>query len=314
MSILPPLAAGWAALLAAVVSLPAPSIAQAPTQAPAPQQSQAQQAQPQQVLPYACAEQPALARLAGPLAHMARRIAAGQPVTIMALGSSSTAGAGASGPAATYPSQLEAELRTRFPDAVIRVINRGVNGDEIPGMLARFDQAAATDRPDVVLWQVGTNAVLRDNPLGPMDLLLQEGLARMKALGADVVMIDPQFAPKVIAKPDAEEMVSVIASAATRRGVDLFPRFAIMREWREHDAIPFEAFLSPDLLHMNDWGYACLAKLVGAAVEDAVTRPVAAAHATTPTDSPTPSSAPPSDRPRYRPGARCRPISAPGRR
>ena len=49
-------------------------------------------------------------------------------LTILAMGSSSTAGIGASSPAATYPSRLEAELRKRFPDTDIRVINRGKGG------------------------------------------------------------------------------------------------------------------------------------------------------------------------------------------
>jgi len=47
---------------------------------------------------YACADKGT--RLPHPLTHMAQRIAAGKPLTIVALGSSSTAGAGASGPAA----------------------------------------------------------------------------------------------------------------------------------------------------------------------------------------------------------------------
>jgi acyl-CoA thioesterase-1 len=226
---------------------------------------------------YGCRDNAKLARLAAPLSRMQRQVAANRPVTIMALGSSSTAGAGASGPSATYPRRLEVELRTRFPGVSITVTNRGVNGEEVGDMLARFDQAAADDKPDVVLWQVGTNAVLRDNPLGQIDQRLQDGLARMKVLGTDVVLIDPQFAPKVIAKPDAEGMVSVIAAEATSRGVDLFPRFTVMRDWHEKQAIPFEAFLSPDLLHMNDWGYACWAKLLGAAMAEAATRPVAAA-------------------------------------
>jgi len=212
---------------------------------------------------------------------MARRVATGQPLTIMALGSSSTAGAGASSPVASYPSRLEAELKARFPSLAIKVINRGVNGEEAADMLKRFDQAEIDDMPDVVLWQVGTNAVLRDNPFRPVDRLIKEGLAKMRLLGADVVLIDPQFAPKVIVKPDAEDMVELIAAAAMSRGVDLFPRFAIMREWRDKDGVPFEAFLSPDQLHMNDWGYACLAKLLGAAMADAATRPVAAARAST---------------------------------
>jgi acyl-CoA thioesterase I len=230
---------------------------------------------------YACSDNAHLGRLSAPLARMRRLVAAGRPVTIMALGSSSTAGAGASTQAASYPARLEVELRSRFPGVAITVVNRGVNGEEAADMLARFDQAAADDKPDVVLWQVGTNAVLRDNPIGPVDQLIVDGLARMKALGTDVVLIDPQFAPKVLAKPEAEGMVSDIAAASTSRGVDLFPRFTVMKEWHDAAAIPFEAFLSPDLLHMNDWGYACFAKLLGAAMADAATRPVVAAGATT---------------------------------
>jgi len=229
---------------------------------------------------YACSDNAHLGRLSAPLARMRRLVAAVRPVTIMALGSSSTAGAGASTPAASYPGRLEVELRSRFPGVGITVLNRGVNGEEAADMLARFDQAAADDKPDVVLWQVGTNSVLREHPIGPVDRLIVEGLARMKALGVDVVLIDPQFAPKVLARPDAESMVSVIAAASSSRGVDLFPRFAVMREWHEAGAIPFEAFLSPDLLHMNDWGYACFAKLLGAAMAEAATRPVAAAGTT----------------------------------
>jgi acyl-CoA thioesterase I len=226
---------------------------------------------------YACSGKTNLGRLSSPLFRMRRLVAAGRPVTIMALGSSSTAGAGATSPTATYPARLEAELRKYFPGVAITVLNRGVNGEEAADMLKRFDQAASNDRPDVVLWQLGTNAVLRDHPISGVDRLIVDGLMRMKALDADVVLIDPQFAPKVLARPDAEEMVSTIAAVSAGRSVDLFPRFKVMREWRETEAIPFEAFLSPDLLHMNDWGYACFANLLGAAMAEAVTRPVASA-------------------------------------
>jgi lysophospholipase L1-like esterase len=208
---------------------------------------------------------------------MRRLVSTGRAVTIMALGSSSTAGAGASDPAASYPARLEAELRTRFPGVPITVVNRGVNGEEAADMLERFDRTVSDDKPDVVLWQLGTNSVLRGHPIGVVDQFLTEGLIRMKALGADVVLIDPQFAPQVLERRDAESMVRVIAATSTSRSVDLFPRFRVMREWHEAEAIPFEAFLSPDQLHMNDWGYACLAKLLGDAMAEAATRPAASA-------------------------------------
>jgi acyl-CoA thioesterase-1 len=259
--------------VAVVVSLAAASVvaALAPIQALA--QASAQPAT------YPCADKGAVTRLSYPLAHMAQRIATRHSVTIVALGSSSTAGAGASGPAASYPSRLEAELKASFPQQTITVLNRGVNGDEVADMMSRFDEGVAAAHPDVVLLQVGTNAVLRDNPLGPVDHLVHEGIARIKAIGADVVLIDPQFAPKVIVKADAEEMVNLISAAAKQASVDLFPRFALMRGWHDRDAIPFETFLSPDLLHMNDWSYGCVAKLLSSAMVEAATRPVASARA-----------------------------------
>ena len=63
-----------------------------------------------------------------PLPRTQARISAGDPLRIVAIGSSSTAGAGASMPSRSYPARLEAELRARFPENRIEVINKGVNG------------------------------------------------------------------------------------------------------------------------------------------------------------------------------------------
>ena len=52
-----------------------------------------------------------------------------------------------------------------------------------------------------------------------------------------------------------------------------------MRDWRENQHLSFDAFLSPDGVHMNDWSYACMAKLLAAAIAEAATRPVASAAA-----------------------------------
>ena len=195
-----------------------------------------------------------------------------EPLTIVALGSSSTAGAGASSPNAAYPSRLAAALKEHFPSNAITVLNRGVNGEEARDMLNRFDTSVAAEKPDLVLWQVGTNTVLRGKPVSEVAALLRDGVTRIKALGADVILIDAQFAPRVIARPENEQMLNLLAGAAKETSVGLFPRFAVMRRWREIQNIPFDAFLSPDDLHMNDWSYACIAKLLGDAIVEAATR------------------------------------------
>ena len=227
--------------------------------------------------PATCTAPTDLARFERPLVHTMRRLANGQPLTIVAIGSSSTAGAGASSPDTTYPSRLAVELRTRFPGREITVLNRGVNGEETNNMMARFGADVLAAHPQLVLWQIGTNSVLRDHPLNPHGVQLHDGIEQLKGAGADVVLIDPQFAPAVLAKSETSGMVEQIALAAKQEDVDLFRRFAVMRDWHDVQHLSFGTFVSPDQLHMNDWSYACLAKLLGGAIAEAATRPIAAA-------------------------------------
>ena len=227
--------------------------------------------------PVTCTAPTDLARFERPLIHTMRRLANGQPLTIVAIGSSSTAGAGASSPDTTYPSRLAVELRTRFPGREITVLNRGVNGEETNNMMTRFAGDVLAAHPQLVLWQIGTNSVLRDHPLNPHAVQLHDGIEQLKGAGADVVLIDPQFAPAVLAKSETPGMVEQIALASKREDVDLFRRFAVMRDWHDVQHLSFGTFVSPDQLHMNDWSYACLAKLLGGAIAEAATRPIAAA-------------------------------------
>src|SRR5262249_19569969 len=136
------------------------------------------------------------------------------------------------------------ELAQRFHTQPITVLNRGINGERAVDMLARFGTSVAAEHPDLVLWQVGTNAVLRGYEHSKSDLLVRDGIRRMKAIGADVILIDPQFAPKVIAKPEIEDMVDLISSAASEEKVNLFHRFCshaalVRNRWYAIRGIPF---------------------------------------------------------------------------
>jgi acyl-CoA thioesterase I len=225
----------------------------------------------------ACAVSPEQERFDFPLPRTARLLASGKPIKIVALGSSSTYGAGASSSAAAYPNRLAQELSRRFPGHQFTVLNRGVNGEEIVDMLARLEQTVIAEHPDLVLWQVGTNSVLRDRALPPHAAELHQGLLRLKASGADVVLIDPQYAPRVISKSNCDGMVSLISATAKAEHVGVFHRFKLMRHWHQVERLPFEAFISVDGLHMNDWSYACLAKALGMAIAEAASRPIATA-------------------------------------
>ena len=203
-------------------------------------------------------------RSMGSLPRVAGKLVAGQPVVIVAFGSSSTAGFGATTPEFNYPNRLAAQLRRQYPTAYISVVNAGRGGEDAPEMMKRLQTSVIDLQPDLVIWQVGTNAVLRNLDPGETIKLVEEGITRIQAAGADVVLIDPQYSPRVNEHAEsAGKMMTLMNKTAELRKVGIFPRFAVMKDWHEKQAIPIENFVIPDGLHMSDWGYACFAQLLG---------------------------------------------------
>jgi hypothetical protein len=86
----------------------------------------------------------------------------------------------------------------------------------------------------------------------------------MQANGSDVVLVDPQYSPRVAERAErAGKMVKLLGRVASLHHIGIFPRFKVMREWHENQAMPVDSFVISDGLHMNDWGYACFAQLLG---------------------------------------------------
>jgi len=204
------------------------------------------------------------AKSMGSLPHVASKLVAGKPVVIIAFGSSSTYGTGTTSPEFTYPNRLAAQLRRQYPGADITVINRGKGGEDAPEMMKRLQTEVIDMNPDLVIWQVGTNAVLRNLDPAETAKLVEDGIGRIQAAGADLVLVDPQYSPAVNAKAEnASRMVQLLGKVAELRHVGFFPRFEVMRDWHEKQSMPFDSFVIADGLHMNDWGYACFAQLLG---------------------------------------------------
>jgi lysophospholipase L1-like esterase len=200
----------------------------------------------------------------GSLPHVAKKLADGEPVVIIAFGSSSTQGWGSSAPEFTYPSRLAAQLKRQYPTADITVVNAGRGGEDAPEMMKRL-QASVIDRhPDLVIWQVGTNAVLRNLDPDLTASQVEDGVALIQAAGSDVVLVDPQYSPRVTEHAEsAGRIVKLLSQVARLRHIGIFPRFEVMRDWHEKQALPIDTFVVADGLHMNDWGYACFAQLLG---------------------------------------------------
>jgi len=213
-----------------------------------------------------CSVPPALSDIGVALDRSADRIARGSSLTIIAMGSSSTQGVGASAPSMSYPSRLEGELRDRFPGNQLRVLNRGIGGQDVGEELNRLDRDVVAEHPDLVIWQVGTNAVLRRDDLTADEQLIRRGVSLMKESGIDIVLMDMQYARRVLARSAWSTMEWVIGEVAQSNHVGLFRRFEIMQEWDRTQQLSPAAAIGPDGLHMTDASYGCLASQLAEAL------------------------------------------------
>ena len=219
--------------------------------------------------PVACTAPSTVTKLAARLPNTARAIRRGKDLTIVAIGSSSTEGVGASDPAHSYPARLAEELRGRWPRLAVKVVNKGVGGEDTEDMLERFDRDVVPYKPQLVIWQIGSNDALRYTDMYDFADLIRTGLNKLKTKHTDVILMDPQYAPLVIQKPLYRAVVDTIRGVANDFGVGVFQRFAVMRNWVASGEAKVEDLIVNDQLHMNDRSYACIARLLADSLDTA---------------------------------------------
>jgi lysophospholipase L1-like esterase len=190
---------------------------------------------------------------------------------IVALGSSSTEGWMSTAPARTYPARLQEDLSRAFPLAHIAVINRGIGGQDAPEEVARLDTDAIALKPALVIWQVGANGAMANADPAIFKKLVSLGIQRLKDAGIDVVLMDNQRSPMILAAPEHVMIDQELADLAVAYGVSLFSRGALMDSWK-HAGLGYDHFIANDSVHMNDIGYRCLADALALSIEDGLGR------------------------------------------
>ncbi|MGX1787762.1 SGNH/GDSL hydrolase family protein [Bosea sp. NPDC055332] len=199
-----------------------------------------------------------LTRDAGDLASTLNR--GGAPLRILAIGSSSTEGIGASGKDKTYPAQLGTLLRTGLSGRSIEMVNAGIGGETAPQTLSRLKAALVEGHYDLVIWQVGTNDAVTGGDLATFRNLVADGIAAARQARTRLVILDPQFYPGIKETARYRAYVDAIAEVAKAQAVPVLSRYQAMLGWYQRDAEGFMAALAGDRFHMSDAGYGCLAQ------------------------------------------------------
>ena len=168
-------------------------------------------------------------------------------------------------PAASYPSQLQAQLRITYPPqaTAITILNSGEPGEGILDGALRFRGVFDANRPEVVLLQEGTNGL---SDVGP-DLsagLMRRMVQAAKAGGARVFVgsMIPQVAGRLRARTPASETLAynnTLQIMSTQEGVTFVDLYNPMLA----DA---PTLIGSDGLHPTESGYRRIADLFFAAI------------------------------------------------
>src|SRR5262249_46985856 len=136
------------------------------------------------------AQEPEPARCAAPaeliedsakLPALGELLRARQPIKIVAIGGSSTAGLAAEAFTLAYPARLQEVLQQRHSDVPITVVNKGAPRETTQEMLDRFDKDVFAEAPVLVIWETGTTDAVRGIKVEDFAAALESGIAQLRS-------------------------------------------------------------------------------------------------------------------------------------
>ena len=199
-----------------------------------------------------------------PLPNLATTLADHKKVRILAIGSSSTYGIGATSRSRNYPAQLRDILEKALSGIDVEIVNRGVSGEVAATTAERLRSEVAIERPDLVLWQLGTNDALSRVPPEQFEDIVRSTVEWLKADKIDVVLVGLQYTPRFSRDDNYKAIRDVLLKIASSENVLYIRRYEAMQFISRARALP--NMMSSDDFHLNDLGYRCMAEHVAQAV------------------------------------------------
>jgi len=200
-----------------------------------------------------------------PLPHLAEKLEKGGRVRILAIGSSSTYGIGASSRRKTYPAQLRGILESTLKGTEAVITNRGVSGEVAQTTADRLRTEVALEKPDVVLWQLGTNDALARVAPQDFERTVNSTVEWLKSANIDVVLVGLQYTPQFARDQNYFAIREALLRAAASRNVLYVRRYDAMQFIARNHPTGGD-MMTNDGLHLNDMGYQCMAEHIAHAV------------------------------------------------
>ena len=129
-----------------------------------------------------------------------------------------------------------AELERRFPGVDVAVKNDGVGGELAAATLERLKREVVDWGADLVVWQVGANDALARTDPQTFIAVLREGVEWLLQRSVEIVLVNPQFFPRVAHESAYRAYVEGVEEVATGESIPLLRQYQAMQHWAEKGA------------------------------------------------------------------------------
>jgi len=208
--------------------------------------------------------------------HVAAAIAA-KKLTIVVIGSSSSALLDPTGTNRGYPARLEAALAAKLPGVAVKVIAYAKPRETAADMEKHFAQMLAADKPALVVWQTGTVEAMLRSDVDDFRAVLDDGINALQQAQADVVLMNQQYSPRTELMTSSALYADAMRFVALQHQIPLFDRQAVMRHWGELGT--FDLNQATKKIDTAVRVHDCIGRLLGRLILDAANLPSSPDHA-----------------------------------
>lgn len=201
------------------------------------------------------------------LKHVETAVKETRRLDIAVLGTGSSALSGTDGAGKAYPARLQAALERRLPGVTVNVVSLAKMRQTTADMAKTLEKLLIDAKPALVLWQTGTVDAMRGVDPDEFRSQLEDGVEKLQAGNADVVLINMQYSPRTESMINMGTYAEYMRVVARDRDVPLFDRLGLMRYWSDNGSFDLYAAAKDSALAQKV--HDCLGRALAALVIEA---------------------------------------------
>jgi lysophospholipase L1-like esterase len=197
-----------------------------------------------------------------PLPNVAAALANRKTLKILTMGASASAGRRST--RGGYTQLIENILERAVKGLNVVMINRGISGELAADAAARIKTEVALTRPDLVIWQVGSNDALAYVSLGFIRLTVVDTIRWLREHKVDVILVGLQRVDQMRRNVHYNAVRDELRKIAAEENVIIVRRdeaMDLINQAKTEGGIPL-----PDEFEETEIGYTCLAQYVARAI------------------------------------------------